>query len=182
MLRATRSSDTTMKLESGECIIRTYRESDAANLARHGNDRRIWLNLRDRFPHPFRIADAESYIASQLGAALPTSFAIDVGGEAVGGIGLRPGEDIERCGAELGYWLGARYWGRGITTAAVRLVTAYAFRELALARVWAVPFVRNAASIRVLEKARYEREGLMRRSAIKDGEVLDQYLYASVRD
>ena len=171
-----------MKLESAACIVRSYRESDAASLARHGNDRRIWLNLRDRFPHPFLVADADAYIAHTLRQPEPVSFAIDVGGEAVGGISLRPGQDIERCGAELGYWVGASHWGRGIATSAVRLLSAYAFAETTLARVWAVPFVHNLASIRVLEKAGYARESLMRRSAIKDGEVLDQYLYAIVRD
>jgi RimJ/RimL family protein N-acetyltransferase len=170
-----------MQLTAPECIVRDHRPEDAASLARHGDDRRIWLNLRDRFPHPYRAEDAARYIAFTLAQPEPTSFAIEVAGEAVGGISLRPGEDIERVGAELGYWLGASVWGRGIATAAVRLVTAWGFEARALERVWAVPFVRNPASARVLEKAGYEREALMRRSAIKDGEVLDQWLYATVR-
>lgn len=170
-----------MHLTAPECIVRDYWPDDAASLARHGDDRRIWLNLRDRFPHPYRADDAARYIAFTLAQPDPMSFAIEVAGEAVGGISLRPGEDIERVGAELGYWLGESVWGRGIATAAVRLVTAWGFEERGLERVWAVPFTRNAASARVLEKAGFAREGLMRRSAIKDGEVLDQWLYAAVR-
>ncbi|HEY9450876.1 MAG TPA: GNAT family protein [Gemmatimonadaceae bacterium] len=169
-----------MELRSAECIVRPYRPEDAESLARHGNNRRIWLNLRDRFPHPFSVEDGAAYIAYTLREPVPLSFAIDVGGEAVGGISLHPGEDVERYGAELGYWLGESMWGRGVTTAAVRLVTAYAFAERGLLRVFALPFTRNAASVRVLEKAGYIREGHLRGSAVKDGELLDQYLYAKL--
>jgi RimJ/RimL family protein N-acetyltransferase len=96
-------------------------------------------------------------------------------------VSLRPGDDIERIGAEIGYWLGEAYWGRGIMTDVVRLTTDYAFTELGLERVFAVPFTTNVASCRVLEKAGYLREGTLRRSAIKDGRILDQFIYAKVR-
>jgi [ribosomal protein S5]-alanine N-acetyltransferase len=165
-----------------ECVVRNYMLDDAASLARHGNNRKIWLNLRDRFPHPYTEHAARGYITYNLEQQRPTSFAIEVDGSAVGGISLRPGEDIERRTAEMGYWLGEEYWGRGIVTAAIRLVTEYAFGECDLDRVFAVPFVHNEASWRALEKAGYAREGLMRKSAIKDGVVYDQYLYARVRD
>jgi len=115
-----------------------------------------------------------------VGAQPETNFAIEVDGEAVGGIGLVLHQDIERCSAEIGYWLGQDYWGRGITGAALRAITPYAITQFALTRIYAVPFLRNTASIRVLEKAGYQLEGIMRRSAIKEGEVLDQALYAYV--
>ena len=141
----------------------------------------MWLNLRDLFPHPYSIADAEWYIA-QVADEMPiTRFAIDIDGEDVGSVGLKLGSDIERRSAEIGYWLGQAHWGRGIVSAAVAVVTDYAFRELDLVRVFAVPFVRNPASARVLEKAGYQREGTMRCSAVKDGLIVDQYLYAAVR-
>jgi RimJ/RimL family protein N-acetyltransferase len=171
-----------MELTAPTCILRPFRASDAESLARHANDLEVWRNLRDAFPHPYTLADAESYIALASARPVPTSLAIDVGGSAVGGIALRPGTDIERIAAELGYWLGRPYWGRGIVTDAVRLMTAHAFDTLGLVRVFAVPFAHNAASARVLEKAGYAREGIMRRSAVKEGVVLDQYLYAAVRE
>ncbi len=171
-----------MELACATCTLRPFRPSDAASLARHADDRRIWLNLRDRFPHPFHVADAETYIATVLGRPRLTSFAIVVDGEAAGNVSLRPGDDVERLSAEIGYWLGAAFWGRGIVSDAVRAATAYAFAELALVRVFAVPFARNPASSRVLEKAGYVREGRLRRSAVKDGELLDQYMYAALRD
>lgn len=170
-----------IELQSRECIVRSYRPADAASLANHGNNRRIWENLRDRFPHPYTAAQAAEYIERILAGADETGFAIEVDGEAVGGISLHPGTDIERIGAELGYWLGEALWNRGITTSAIRLVTDYAFNKKRLERVFAVPFATNVASCRALEKAGYEREGTMRRSAIKDGRVLDQLLYARVR-
>ena len=170
-----------VELRSTLCIVRTYRPDDAASLAKHGNNRRIWENLRDRFPHPHTETHAREYIAHLAENADPTSFAIEVGGEAAGGISLHIGSDIERIGAELGYWLGEELWGRGIITAAIGLVTNYAVSKRGLIRVFAIPFTTNTASCRALEKVGYEREGLMRKSAIKDGRIRDQYLYAKVR-
>jgi RimJ/RimL family protein N-acetyltransferase len=171
-----------MELRSPRCTVRSLCLADAPGLAHHGNNRKVWVNLRDRFPHPFTEQHGVEYIEYTLSKPDPTSFAIDVGGEAVGGISLHVGTDIERLGAEIGYWIGEDFWGRGIMTEAIRLVTDYAFSELDLVRVFAVPFVGNAGSCRALEKAGYVREGIMLRSAIKDGRILDQYLYAAVRD
>lgn len=100
----------------------------------------------------------------------------------MGNIRVVPGDDIERVSAELGYWLGRRFWGRGVMSEAVPAVTRWALASLGLHRVFAVPFAHNAASVRVLEKAGFTREGLMRRSAVKDGLIQDQWLYAAYDD
>ena len=171
-----------MELRTDRCTLRPFRPADAASLARHANNRQIWLNLRDLFPHPYTVSDAEAYIARVAADEPVTRFAVDVGGEAVGNVSPKLGGDIERRSAEIGYWLGEAYWGRGIMSDAVRAATEYALAELDLLRVFAVPFVRNPASARVLERAGYQLEGTMRRSAVKDGVVLDQLLYAAVRD
>jgi RimJ/RimL family protein N-acetyltransferase len=167
-----------MELHARACVVRTYRPDDAPSLARHGNDRRIWLNLRDRFPHPYTVQHGEGYVAYVLAQQTPTGFAIAVDGEAVGGISLHPGTDIERIGAEVGYWLGAEHWGRGIATAAVELLTAHALGPLGFRRVFALPFTRNVASARVLEKAGFAREGTLRQCAIKNDVVVDMHVYA----
>jgi RimJ/RimL family protein N-acetyltransferase len=169
-----------MSIDCNLCIIRSWQLSDQQALAQHANNKAIWLNLRDHFPHPYTQADAQYWLESIVGACPETSFAISVEGEAVGGIGLVLHEDIERCSAEVGYWLGQNYWGRGILTVALKAFTDYAFSTFELTRLYAVPFVRNQASIRVLEKAGYQCEGIMRRSAIKDGQVIDQALYAYI--
>jgi len=171
----------TLPVRTPKCIVRTFQLEDAPSIARNGNNRTIWRNLRDRFPHPYTEDDAVGYIRFILAKSPYHSLAIEVDGEAVGGLSLRQGQDIERLTAEIGYWIGEPYWGRGIMTDAVGLLTDYAFSALALERVFAVPFASNVASCRVLEKVGYVCEGLMRRSAIKDGQIQDQYLYAKLR-
>ena len=167
----------------GTTAIREWRPADAADLARLADDREIWLGLRDLFPHPYGIGDAVAFIALAGSMDAQTYFAIDVDGVLAGGIGYTSRTDVERIGAEVGYWLGRAFWGRGIATAALRLVTARAFAaDPGLRRLWAVPFVTNIASARVLEKAGYTREGTLRQSAIKDGRVLDQWMYAILRE
>jgi ribosomal-protein-alanine N-acetyltransferase len=171
-----------MELVAATCRLRRFRPEDAPSLARHANDRDVWLNLRDRFPHPYAERDAAGYIAHAARQSSAASFAIDVDGEAIGSVSLHPGHDVERVSGEIGYWLGRAHWGRGIVTDAVRLATTHAFAALGLRRVFAVPFASNAASSRVLEKAGYVREGLLRHSAVKDGVLLDQLLWAAYDD
>ena len=166
-----------------EVTIRTFRTCDAEPLARLANDRDVWLGLRDLFPHPYSLDDAHGFIAFAAGMTPPTFFAIDVDGALAGGIGYTPRTDVERIGAEVGYWVGRAFWGRGIATAALRHLTAHAFAaQPELRRLFAVPFAANAASARVLEKAGFVREGTLRQSVIKDGRVQDQFMYAMLRD
>ena len=170
-----------MRLDLGTCGVRSFREADAAELARHANNRKVWLQLRDQFPHPYTIDDARNFIALARGGRPETMFAITVSDVAVGGIGAKLRDDVERCSAEVGYWLGEPYWGRGITTRVLAAFTRFAFTAYELERLYAVPYASNAASCRVLQKAGYRLEGRMRRSAIKDGKVQDQFLYAILR-
>lgn len=167
-----------MRYELQNCLLRPWRVGDEASLVVHANNRDVWLNLRDQFPHPYTREDAEAWVKFASNQTQPTSLAIEVDSEAVGGVGLKLHDDVERVSAEIGYWLGQRFWNRGIMSAAVRAVTEYGFEHFSLTRVYALPFVTNVASHRVLEKAGYVREGLLRRSAIKDGVVLDQVLFA----
>src|SRR5262249_17761468 len=149
-----------------QCIVRQFAIADAASIAEAANDRRIWLQLRDLFPHPYRLADAEAYVSRVASVNPPRSLAVIVEGRAVGGVGLQLMTDVNRRSAEIGYWLGAAHWGRGITTEALTLVTEWAFSAHGLLRIFAQPFATNSASRRVLEKAGYALEGTMRRSAI----------------
>ena len=172
-----------MRITLPTFTVRGWSPTDAPSLAHHANDRRIWRNLRDRFPHPYGLAEAEAFLAIATTMSPVTYFAIEIDGEAVGGIGYELHKDVERVAAEIGYWLGTNFWGRGTMTAALGAVTAYAFgQHPGLERVYAVPFDWSTASVRVLEKAGYRLEGRMGRSAIKDGEVVDQLLYAILRD
>ena len=169
-----------MRLELDTCVVRSWRLDDAESVARHANNRAVWIHLRDGFPHPYGREDAAAFLATVLQQTPERTFAIEVDGEASGSIGITPGTDVERIGAEVGYWLGEPFWGRGVVSEALHAVTRHVVETHGLRRVWAVPFATNVASARVLEKAGYVREARMRQSAIKDGQVLDQYLYAYV--
>ena len=169
-----------MKLTLNTCEVRSWRASDVDSLATHANNRKIWLNLRDRFPHPYTKRDAREYIRAMHSQTPETAFAIAVNDEAAGGIGFVLHADVERVSAEIGYWLGEPFWGRGITTEALAAVTRHAIDTHALTRVYALPFEWNTASCRVLEKAGYVLEARLRRSAIKDGRIVDQLQYAFI--
>jgi len=156
--------------------------SDAAALVRHGNDRSIWLNLRDRFPHPYTLADAKQHLDSvMVPEATNLHLCIAVDGEAAGSISVLFKHDVNRRSAEVGYFLGRQHWGRGIATAAVHTLTAYAFAHFDLSRLYAVAYEHNLASARVLEKAGFELEGRLRKAITKDGQTFDALLYALVR-
>ena len=170
-----------MLLTLSRCKIRPWAESDADSLQRHANNREVSRHLRDRFPFPYGAEQARQFLAWLAKQPSPTVWAIEVDGEAAGGIGIEMHTDVERVSAEIGYWLGESVWGRGIATEALQAVTAEAFRRFDITRLYAVPFADHTASVRVLEKAGYVREGHLRQSAIKDGAIRDQLLFAAYR-
>jgi RimJ/RimL family protein N-acetyltransferase len=170
-----------VQIELAECTIRSWRLEDAPSLAMNANNRNVWLTLRDRMPHPYTLRDAEAYVQQRLVEPHRLMFCIDVDGDAVGGIGVHPGDDVNRLTAELGYWLAEPYWGRGIMTAAVAAIVGYAFENRPLERIEAYVYANNPASARVLEKCGFTFEGRMRRNVIKDGAMLDSLLYALLR-
>ena len=171
-----------MNLKLKTCTVRSWEWRDRDAIVRHANNRNVSINLRDRFPYPYTARDARNWLDVVVDAKPVTNFAIDVAGEAVGGIGFTPQHDVERRSAEIGYWLGEPFWGRGIATEALIAVTEYAFANFDLCRLYAHVFDWNRASARVLEKAGYEFEGRLRKSVTKDGQTIDQLMYAKIRE
>jgi len=171
-----------MRIELGTCTIRPWTRHDRADLILHANDRRIWRNLGDVFPHPYTERDADAWLDRLERETPVTNFAIDVDGAAIGGIGFEVLPDVGRRTAEFGYWLGTRHWGRGIATEAARAFVARVFESHPLVRMQASVFEWNPASMRVLEKIGCVREGILRRSVFKDGQVIDRHLYAITRE
>lgn len=165
-------------IDCGSCVLRPWRMSDAPIITPLLGDRDVWINLSDRVPHPYGLKDAEEFIERHSRVNPPINAAITVGDEAVGGIGIYPGEGINRVSAEMGYWLGKPHWGKGIVSAALPAMTKYVADRFEFTRISALVFTRNHASARLLEKAGYVREGHTKRSVIKDGVVEDEYLYA----
>ena len=168
----------TLNLET--CTVRSWRADDVASLVAHANNRKIWINLRDRFPHPYTKSDGQAFVRASRKMQRESNFAISLDGAAIGGIGFHLQSDVDRVSAEIGYWLGEPFWGRGIATEALVAVTRHAVEGHGLTRLFAVPFASNIASCRVLEKAGYVLEGHLRRSAIKDGRIVDQVQYAFI--
>jgi RimJ/RimL family protein N-acetyltransferase len=169
-----------MNITLEKCVVRHYEVTDAVSLQKHANNRKIWINLRDGFPHPYTVKDAQNFISMAKSKQPETIYCIEVNGEAAGGIGFTIGSDVERLSAEIGYWLSEEFWGRGIVTEALNAVTRYAIETYNLTRVYATPYDWNPASARVLEKAGYEFEGRLRKSIIKDGKIGDKLLYAFI--
>jgi ribosomal-protein-alanine N-acetyltransferase len=170
-----------MNLDCGICTVRHWRASDKSALLRLADNRAVWRNLTHRFPHPYTEADADSWFAMLGASPNPTHWAIDIGGEAVGGIGVKIGEGVFVKSAEFGYWLGEPLWGRGIMSAAVRETSGYVLDHFDLVRLHAPVFEWNPASMRVLEKCGFVREAVLRKSVFKDGQIIDAILYALLR-
>jgi ribosomal-protein-alanine N-acetyltransferase len=169
-----------MRLNGRLCSVRRWTADDVDALVRHADNLNVARQLRDRFPHPYTRANAIAFLKHATAGDPPTTLAIEVDRQAVGGIGYVAGTDVERYTAEIGYWLSEQYWGRGIVTEALVLVTTFVFTERNLLRLFAVPFADNVGSTRVLEKAGYVFEGIMRSSSVKHGQPRDQAMYARV--
>lgn len=173
-----------LSIDCGVCRLRPFRMEDAESLVRHANNPKIAMRVRDRFPSPYTLRDAREFlraVSKRLEEGPEYVLAIDVDGEAVGGIGVVRGIDIERVSGELGYWLGEQYWGRGIVTAAIRQFAPFIMDKYGLTRLHADTFHDNPASARVLEKAGFLKESVKRRAAIKLGEIKDMNVYVMLR-
>lgn len=161
--------------------LRPWRPEDAEALRAIADDEDVARFMTTRFPHPYTLEDARYWTSSQGDPGLGVNFAIEAGGDLAGGTGYQ-GLAHERVRtAVVGYWLGRAFWGRGIATAALRGVSERAFATGAFDRLESTVFAPNAASMRVLEKAGYQREGVMRRAYFKHGQIYDGVLFALVR-
>ncbi|PSR53338.1 GNAT family N-acetyltransferase [Adhaeribacter arboris] len=171
-----------MHLTLTTCTIRYWQLGDELALAKHANNYNIWINLRNSFPYPYTLQDAQNWIILANAIEPVTNFALEVNGEAVGGIGLVLQPDVYSKSAEIGYWLSEIYWNRGIVTEALKAMTKYGFEILKLERMYAAVFDWNLKSARVLEKAGYHFEGKLLKSVYKNGQLIDSLLYATTKE
>jgi ribosomal-protein-alanine N-acetyltransferase len=165
-------------------LIRHWTPADAPELARLADNRKVWRNLRDRFPNPYSRRDAKDWIKGVTRQIPCAHFAIcadSADGALAGGIGILLQDDVHKGTAEIGYWLGEAFWGRGLMTGALTAFSDHAFGAYRLRRLYAQVLDWNPASARVLEKSGFVLEGRLRASALKDGEVADELLYAKVK-
>lgn len=163
-----------------KCVLREWRWEDKPSLIYNADNYKIAKMVKDRFPYPYDEAAADNWLKAVTEEVPQTNFAIVVREKAVGGIGFESQGDIFQRTAEIGYWLGEEYWGKGIMTETVKAITAFAFHNFDLCRLYAGVFATNPASVRVLEKAGYQFEGRLRKSITKFGQTIDQLLFAKV--
>jgi [ribosomal protein S5]-alanine N-acetyltransferase len=172
-----------MELDAGSCILRSWTAADSGALASIANDRRIWLNMTDTFPHPYLLDDAKEFLVKCLDQGDPPfNLAISVDSELVGGIGGHPGAAEQRENINIGYWLTPDAWGKGIATDATRRYVSYLLDTFRPRRLYATVFGWNPGSARVLEKCGFQLEGRLRQAIVKEGRVTDLLLYGLLRD
>lgn len=161
--------------------LRPWKPSDIDSLVKYANNINIAKFMVDKFPHPYTREAGEAFIAFATKDDPIHLFAIDINGEAVGGIGLHPKEDIERKNAELGYWLAEPFWGNGIMTNAIAQIIDFGFKTYDINRIFARSFGTNIVSQRVLEKAGFTFEHKFEKTFFKNGEATDELYYSVLR-
>lgn len=163
-------------------ILRPWRLDDINHLVRYADNAKIADNLTDKFPHPYLREDGIAFIQYANKHEPISVLAIEVNGEASGGIGVHHQEDIWCKNAELGYWLAEHLWGQGIITAAIKEMVNFGFKNFEIDRIFARPFGSNVASQRVLQKAGFQLEARLKHTIFKNGRYEDELIYGIRRD
>lgn len=161
--------------------LRPFALSDIERLAQLANNKNVWDNLRDYIPHPYSEKDAEEYIIFCNNQNPMTNFAIEYKDELVGSIGLILQKDVYRKSAEIGYWIGEPFWGKGIVTKAVELMVEYGFQNLDIIRIFTGVFDFNIGSQKVLEKNGFEKEAIFKNAIFKNGKICNEVKYAKIK-
>jgi RimJ/RimL family protein N-acetyltransferase len=163
-------------------ILRPWHSGDAEALVRHANNPRVASNLRDGFPNPYTLSDAKKWLTMVGDNTEDVILAIEVVGEAAGGIGLHGLKDVYRYNCEIGYWLSEKHWGKGIMSETVAAMVNYAFTQTPWLRLFACIYENNPASMRVLSKNGFVAEAIHRKAVIKEGVLLDEHLYSLLKE
>lgn len=159
-------------------IIRPWKNTDAEPLVQLANNKKIWNNLRDYFPHPYTAKDARAWLDFNNGLTSPLHFVIEVNGQFAGGIGMLPKTDVYKCNMEIGYWLGEPFWGKGIATKAIALICDLIAKEYPhINRIYAEVFENNKASMRALEKNGFVLESVRKKAVFKNNVLLDDHVW-----
>ncbi|MFA8450874.1 MAG: GNAT family N-acetyltransferase [Bacteroidales bacterium] len=165
----------------GEVLLRNYFESDLPLMVEYANNKKVSINLRDAFPSPYTIENAQALLQMANHQNPRTFFAIEYKGAYVGNICLSLGEDVYRRSAEIGYLIGEPHWNRGIATQAVNLITQYGFQELDLLRIYTGIFEYNRGSQRVLEKCGFKQEAIFEQAICKNNMIYSEIRYCKLR-
>ena len=159
--------------------LRPWTTGDYESLVHYANNRAVWRNLTDLFPHPYTHRDAVEWVRIANEPAPGIHLAIEFREEAIGGIGVIACSGTGHHTGQFGYWLGEPHGGKGMATLCARTLRDYAFSSGRFRRLEASVFAWNPASMRVLEKVGFVRERVLRNNAFKDGELIDTVIYAA---
>lgn len=171
-----------MFIERENYIIRNWKIEDAKSLSLHANNKDIAKNLQDGFPSPYTYEDAFRWI-KMVNTGMPDlhSYAIVVNGKAAGSIGITFKDDVYRLNAEIGYFLGEEYWNKGIMTGVIKDIVSFVFLNFETIRIYAEIFESNIASGKVLEKAGFKKEAVLKKNVIKNSLIMDSHIYAILK-
>ena len=161
-----------------EFKLRPFDVQDLESLVQYANNANIAKFMMDKFPHPYTKEAGVQFINYAIEGNPTHIFAIEVEGKAAGGIGIHPLADVESKNAEMGYWLAETYWGHGIITNAIKQMIDYGFSNFDINRIFARPFSINVASQKVLQKAGFQLEATLEKTFFKNGEYLDELVFA----
>lgn len=163
--------------------LRKWSMADVEDVAHYANNKHIAANLRNVFPYPYTLEDAEGYVGScaENSEERQICRAIVVDGHAAGSISIFCGSDVYEKSGELGYWLAEEYWGQGIMTEAVKRICREAFEKFDIVWIYAEPYAYNIGSRSVLEKAGFSLEGIMKKAVCKWGKIYDCCIYALLK-
>jgi len=165
-------------------ILRPWSLIDAPSLVSNANNKNISDNLKDSFPHPYSLENAVSFINLAISQKKEDAvfWAIDMNGEAIGCISGHLKKDVYKKNVEIGYWLGQRYWGKGIITDCIKEVTHYFFSNFDIERIFAVIYASNTGSQKAIQKAGFIHEATLKRNVFKNNKLLDSYVYALLKE
>ena len=165
-------------IENKNFVLRKWTLDDSKLLAENANNIKIWNNVTDAFPYPYTEQDAIDYISSVMNEEKQLNFAIAINNNIIGGIGIVPRNDVYRVTAEIGYWLAEQYWGMGIMQKAVKEVTNHIFNNFEIIKIFAGVYEYNTQSMKVLDKAGFIKEAILKKGAVKNNKIVDLHYYS----
>lgn len=164
--------------------LRKWEIDDIKSIEKYANNKNVADNLRNIFPYPYTLEDAEDYVRFCIKGDKKKQCcrAVTVNGEAVGSIGVFIKDDVYCKTAEVGYWLGEEFWGKGIMSKAIKEICEFVFDNYDIVRIFAEPFACNMGSKRALEKADFKLEGILEKSVYKNGVIGDSCIYGLINN
>ncbi|HIA03547.1 MAG TPA: N-acetyltransferase [Myxococcales bacterium] len=170
-----------MRIEIPPWHLRPFCAEDLDTMVKYSNNLKVSSKMPDHFPHPYQLEDGMKWLSCAIDKDPICEFAIANDDHMIGCVGIQPLTDVYSVSAELGYWVAEPFWGQNIATLALLAASDYAMNTLQYSRLQARVFSNNPASARVLEKAGFVQEAILKKSVRKNATLLDQWIYARFR-